>query len=185
MSEPSSIKEVNESKDFLLDWSGKKQLQLTLTYRGSRDGFTNQQFHSKVDGKGPSNLVFIQSEMGLVFGAYTSKAFYTPQHSDEESADENAYIFSISKKTKHIQYQNKEKAIRNFNSSRLFSFGSSPDIGIYNQSNSNKQSYSNFGYTYKLCDGLKVGSDEANSYLAGEHKFKVTEVEVYDVKFIE
>ena len=77
-------------------------MQLTLTYRGSRDGFTNQQFHSKVDGKGPANFICIQSEMGLVFGAYTSKPFYTPQKSEESSADEHAYTFSISKKTKHI-----------------------------------------------------------------------------------
>jgi TLD len=79
MNEVSSIKEVNVSKELLLEWSGKKQMQLTLTYRGSRDGFNNQQFHSKVDGKGPANFVCIQSETGLVFGAYTSKPFYTPQ----------------------------------------------------------------------------------------------------------
>ena len=77
-------------------------MQLTLTYRGSRDGFTNKQFHSKVDGKGPCNFVFIQSEMGLVFGGYTSKPFYTPQNNGEFTADEHAFIFSISKKTKHL-----------------------------------------------------------------------------------
>ena len=109
-------------------------MQLTLTYRGSRDGFTNQQFHSKVVGKGPANFVCIQSEMGLVFGGYTSKAFYTPQQ-NESSADENAYIFSISKKTKHIQnkYRYKESAIRNFNKEKLFAFGGGYDIGIYDQ----------------------------------------------------
>ena len=111
-------------------------MQLTLTYRGSRDGFTNQQFHSKVDGKGPANFICIQSEMGLVFGGYTSKAFYTPQQ-NESSADENAYIFSISKKTKHLQYQNKEKAIRNSKKERLFSFGNGFDISILDQCNSN------------------------------------------------
>ena len=102
MNEESSIKEVNENKELLLDWSGQKQMQLTLTYRGSRDGFTNQQFHSKVDGKGPANFVYIQSEMGSVFGSYTSKSFYTSQKDYEYSSDEHAYIFSLSKKTKHL-----------------------------------------------------------------------------------
>ena len=123
--------------------------------------------------------------MGLVFGVYTSKPFYTPQKDDGFSADEHAYIFSISKKTKHLQYQKKDSAIRNFNKDILFSFGSGADITIYDQCNSNKQSYSYLGNTYKQCDGHKTDSDEANSYLAGEKKFKVTEVEVYDVKFIE
>ena len=159
-------------------------MQLTLTYRGSRDGFTNQQFHSKVVGKGPANFVCIQSEMGLVFGGYTSKAFYTPQQ-NESSADENAYIFSISKKTKHLQYQNKEYAIRNYNKDRLFGFGHGNEISIYDQCNSNKKSYSNIGCTYKPANGHKYDSPETRSYLAGEDYYKVAEVEVYSVKFLE
>ena len=125
--------------------------------------------------------------MGLVFGAYTSKSFYTPQKNDESSADEHAYIFSVSKKTKHIQnkYRYKESAIRNFNKEKLFAFGGGYDIGIYDQCQSYNNSCSNLGTTYKPCDGHNIASYEANSYLAGENKFKVTEVEVYDVKFIE
>ena len=138
MNEASSIKEINEGKDLLLEWSGKKQMQLTLNYRGSRDGFTNKQFHPKVDGKGPANFICIQSEMGLVFGCYTSKPFYTPQQDNEPSADEHAYIFSISKKTKHLQYLKKEHAIRSHNEDRLFSFGAGFDISIFEKCNSNK-----------------------------------------------
>ena len=56
---------------------------------------------------------------------------------------------------------------------------------ISDQCNSNKNSDSYLGYTYKPPNGHNYFSPEAKSYLAGEHEFKVTEVEVYAVKFIE
>ena len=123
--------------------------------------------------------------MGLVFGVYTSKAFYTPKINETSSADEDAYVFSVSKKTKHLQYTCKQHAIISYNEDRVFSFGAGFDISIFEKCNSNKNSYTRFGSTYKPANGHNFNSPEATTYLAGEREFKVTEVEVYSVKFIE
>ena len=71
------------------------------------------------------------------------------------------------------------------NSKSYYLLAFADDIVIFDQCNSNKNSYSYLGYTYEPPNGHKYGSPEANSYLAGEKHFKVTEVEVYAVKFIE
>ena len=43
-----------------------------LLFRGSRDGFASQQFHSKCDNKGPT-LVLVRSVEGAVFGGFASQ----------------------------------------------------------------------------------------------------------------
>ena len=45
LSEPSVIKEVNESLDLLYEWSGNRRIWLKLVYRGSRDGTSIPNFH--------------------------------------------------------------------------------------------------------------------------------------------
>jgi uncharacterized protein (TIGR02145 family) len=49
--------------------------------------------------------------------------------------------------------------------------------------NANNESYSNFGYTYQLPEGITMNSDLAKSYLAGSYQFKIVEIEVYKVVF--
>lgn len=52
---------------------------------------------------------------------------------------------------------------------------------IKNDCNINCDSYSKFGHNYELQEGIKYNSDQANSYLAGSYKFKVLEIEVYQI----
>lgn len=111
INDPSRITEVNEGGDLLCQWSGGRHVSLILQYRGSRNTFTLKEFHRVVDGKGPNNFIFIKSDKNHVFGAFASKPFYTPKDNEkvvpkiivdsEPQKDENAYIFSLTRKTMH------------------------------------------------------------------------------------
>ncbi len=57
-------------------------------------------------------------------------------------------------------------------------FGSN-DILVHGNSNSNNNSYSNFGKSYQLPPGYVQGTEEAKSLLAGEYKFSTSEIEVF------
>src|SRR5690606_19285236 len=45
-----------------------------LLYRGTRDGFSDQDFHAKCDGK-KETLIIVKSTNGNIFGGYTSLAW--------------------------------------------------------------------------------------------------------------
>ncbi len=65
----------------------------------------------------------------------------------------------------------------------LVSFGRGHDFRISSNANINNESYSNFGYTYQLPEGISLNSEQAKSYLAGSYQFKIIEIEVYKVVF--
>ena len=60
----------------------------------------------------------------------------------------------------------------------LANFGNGFDMCINNMANDGKN-YSRLGASYELLNGLKYGSDQANSYLGGSIFFKVEEIEVF------
>jgi hypothetical protein len=45
------------------------------------------------------------------------------------------------------------------------------DISIRNDCNLNQLSFSNFGMTYNLPNGITINSKESKSYLTGQHYF--------------
>jgi hypothetical protein len=51
----------------------------------------------------------------------------------------------------------------------LTSFGRGHDFRISSNANTNNESYSNFGYTYQLPEGMPMNSEIAKSYLAGSY----------------
>eukprot|EP00347_Sterkiella_histriomuscorum_P012190 403369551 len=88
------------------DYSNKS---FKLLYQGSRDGFIAQALHQKCDNQGPT-VWFILSEYGQTFGFYTSIS----QQSEINGSffpDEKAFIFQLSQRSIHKQYQNQEYAV--------------------------------------------------------------------------
>jgi hypothetical protein len=86
--------------------------------------------------------------MNRVFGGYSSVNFPTisPSYLNNNwSADENAFIFSLTNKTKHLQYDGITKQEAIVSDTRvLFSFGFD-DLWIADKCNENKESCSNIG----------------------------------------
>ena len=76
-----------------------RPFETELLYRGSDHGFAAKDFHTKCDNKG-ANISIIKSEHGLIFGGYTSLSWESLNN--KYFLDNDAFIFSVSKKTKHL-----------------------------------------------------------------------------------
>ena len=79
-------------------------LKFELLYKGSRDGYTNDIFHSKCDNKGPTVFV-AKLENNRRFGGFTSD----PWKDGVIGMDDKAFLFSLDNK---IKYGPKKKGIR-------------------------------------------------------------------------
>ena len=167
---------------------GKKALELfdlceftskdkfKLLYRGSQDGFSAKDFHSKCDGHANTLTIIKAKNSGFIFGAFTSAKW---DCSGNYKLDPNAFIFSLKNKEKKPCKLNTTNAAYSMACSPTCGpiFGYGIDIQINFNSNENI-SYSNLGSVYRH-PKYAFGSNEAKSFLAGSHEFKLSEIEVY------
>ena len=149
LSEASVMKEVNDGLDLLYEWSGNQKMRLELIYRGPRDGTSVLDVNKRRAGKSPT-FTFIKSEHGLVFGLFTSIPWAVPAPGiyGAYSGDNTAYIFSLSKKTKHPQFSRKENALRHYNADFVLVAGNSGDISIKEHFDLRSNNETNFGSGY-------------------------------------
>jgi hypothetical protein len=149
----------------------------TLLYRGSRDGFRGQNFHSKCDDHSPTFTILKAQESLNIFGGYTEAKWSSPSTECSKS-DSKAFIFSLTNK------ENKPCKIKTKNASQSIwcdpssgpSFSS--DIYIADRADKAANSHSFLGTTYGHAQYAK-GSREAKLFLAGGQNFKLDEIEVY------
>ena len=132
-------------------------------------------FKYRCCGKG-ATITIIKSEYELLFGGYTSLSWRDGHEYETDLND--PFIFSLNKKSQHFNYT-KDNSIFVYST---YGFGNG-DICISNNSNLNSDSYSSLGSGYDAPKGQAKGSKKAKSYLAGSHKFRVLEVEIYSIKF--
>ena len=154
-----------------------KATKANLLYRATRDGFTCQAFHSKCDGEG-NTITIIKSNLNYVFGGFASSVWHS---CGKYISDRNAFLFSL--RRSGVSYKDKftvktaERALYG-NPSYGPIFGHN-DICIWNQSNTNIGSNSNFGESYNLPNRY-VGN--AQQYFAGNYdKWTTNEIEVYQI----
>lgn len=89
------------------------------------------------------------SEYGEVFGAYTSIGYTTLEDENEiKQRDPEAFLFSLTKKTIHEQYQNFDEAFKQ-DPKCLLKFGEGIDLKVFE--NQDKNSYNScwLGGTYE------------------------------------
>lgn len=77
-------------------WINLPNVQTDLLYRGTRDGFSSAKFHELCDDQG-STVVIIKSEVGFVFGGYTSISWIP---NAQYLADDKTFLFSLTYMTK-------------------------------------------------------------------------------------
>ncbi|KAJ5072094.1 hypothetical protein M0811_09738 [Anaeramoeba ignava] len=147
-------------------------------FSAKRDGFSCQNWHKAVDNKGKT-LVIIKTKDNFIFGGFTQvgwtkdKSKWREIDRDKDHGhiiDPNAFIFSL-RNDKGDRKPDKFTIKKGYQQKSLFysysnhgpEFGSA-DIGL----KSNLQpGYSNFGWSYNLPNGIKQGTNEAQTYLAG------------------
>ena len=72
-------------------------MKLQIEYRASQHGFDAKSLNKRILGKGPT-LTFIKNEFNQVFGGFCSIPW---TNIGGCKPDPTAFIFSLSKKTKH------------------------------------------------------------------------------------
>ena len=158
-----------------------KDQKWDLKYRASRDGFKSTDFHSHCDGIS-NTLTVIKAKGGNIFGGFTEQEWHSR---GGWVTDPEAFIFSLVNKEEKpfkIPCSNGGQKAIGCNSKYGPCFGGEcdniKDICIKTDSNVNKNSYSDFGYSYQHSDYLK-GTVEAQNILAGALNFQTREIEVF------
>lgn len=172
----SAIIGSNETyRNQLKTWIGNFGTQVTLLYRGTRDGFGAANFHQKCDNQG-STLTIVRCTGGYIFGGYTDISW---DSSGQYKNSSNSWLFALSSNyngTTPVKLGLNGNANGNAiycNSGYGPSFGSNHDLHIANAANSNTSSYSNLGGSYV---------NGGHQYLfTGSQNFQVSEIEVYKV----
>lgn len=169
------LKKVSDIS-MLRKWVAEKaKPNFKLLYRGSRDGFTSSQFHSKCNNKGPT-VVIIRSNHGKVFGAFTDKDWTSNNNYQNTN---NSFLFSIDKKGKYPIKAGSESNAMYCYSTYGPTFGGGHDFYICDNCNTANSNYSNFPYSYVCTEYVNSGS---SNWLAGAYNFKVEEIEVFSVQ---
>jgi hypothetical protein len=153
----------------------------SLLYRGTRDGFGSDVFHSKCNGHSNTLTIFKAKESSYIFGGFTSVSWESSTQGKYKS-DQNAFIFSLTNKDSKpvkikIDPNQHEYAIGCY-SSWGPSFGGFFDIKIANNANTTMDSHSNLGWTYKHPQ-YAYDTNEAKTFMAGSYKFQLDEIEVF------
>ena len=177
LSEKSSIigDGMNGETQNLMCWIKRKEeksYKLNLIYRGSRDGFTAQAFHSKCDNKSPT-ISFIQSDQNKIFGGYTQQTW---EGNGVYKPDDKAFLFSFTNNEKY-PIKIPEQAIYPHSTHSVI-YGGGCDIAIYDNCNTSNNNYSKFPTDYS-CSKYPSITEESKTYLAGAYYFKVIEIEVF------
>jgi hypothetical protein len=146
----------------------------TLLYRGTRDVFGSDIFHSKCDGHNNSLTILKAKGSSYIFGGFTS---ITWDCSSGFKSDPNAFLFSLtnrdSQPCKIRQKRNKNYSIY-CQSSYGPTFGGGKDIYVCSYANAEEACYSKLGNSYQ-----HPQPNQGQSYLAGSYEFKLSEIEVY------
>ncbi|KAJ5078883.1 e3 ubiquitin-protein ligase [Anaeramoeba ignava] len=159
-------------------------------FSAKRDGFDCDKWHSICDNKGKT-LVIIKTKDNFIFGGFTQvgwtndKSKWSEKDRNDDYGcipDSNAFIFSLRndkgdrKPEKFIIQKGKEQyaIFYDLNYGPIFGGG---DIVLDSILQSG---HSDFGQSYNLSNGIKKGTNEAESYLAGSYnKWVVDELETY------
>jgi hypothetical protein len=168
-------------EDHMNEWLGRQKgrgVRLELLYRASRDGFKAADFHGLCDNKG-ATVTVIRSKEGYVFGGYADQSWDCSKGWD---ASPSAFLFSLVRPSSSVAVKLPLNGTANYMAMRYDSlcgplFGSGHDIFVKDSANTNSNSFTNLGGSYKLPDGIKAGT----TFFTGARNFQASEVEVYQV----
>ncbi|KAJ5075724.1 pep-cterm sorting domain-containing protein [Anaeramoeba ignava] len=151
-------------------------------FSAKRDGFSPQNWHKAVDGKGKT-LVIIKTIQNFIFGGFTQVGFNGDKG---DIKDSSAFIFSLrndkgDRIPAKFTYNGKGRAIcSNLSYGPLFGEYNNGYTGDFYLESNLQPGGSNFGYSYNLPNGITYGTNEAKSYLAGSYtSWVVDELETY------
>ncbi|KAJ5067345.1 btb/poz domain-containing protein [Anaeramoeba ignava] len=188
----STIIQEKEHFNKIREWINDDKFfsKMRLGFSTQRDGFNCFKWHDICDDQGKT-LVIIKTKDNFIFGGFTSVGFisndvYWSKIFGESGyiEDENAFLFSL-RNDKNDRKPEKFPVIYLKHRTALFyqddigpTFGKfSSDLFLDEKL---KTGGTNFGRSYDLPYGIKYGTNEAKSYLAGSYdKWEVDELETF------
>jgi len=171
-----SKREIEFAKK-LLEWTGYKNIE--LLYRGTRDGESSNNFHSKCDNQGPT-ITLCKNDKGYIFGGFCSIPWIG---SGQYKTAPNSFLFTLNN---IYGIEPTKFPLKNTNDGRSIwdskeygpIFGEGHDLYILNNYFSNYVDCC-FPYTYQ--DVLEKGK----SIFTGDNNIryiKVKEIEIFKLK---
>lgn len=150
----------------------QKKIKYNLIYRGTRDGDSFSNFHSKVDNKN-CHLSIIETIKGLKFGVFIEKPLGTGSYIN----DDKCFIFSLNLK----KIYNTKKGANNINdfSNYIINLNNQP-ICIVKNYLSNNRSYT---CTKGGADASFIGFVKDYELNNNEEYFQVKELETFQIVF--
>ena len=144
-----------------------------LLIRGSKDGFTSNDFHNKCDNKN-FTMAFIETTDGRRFGGFTEEYW---DQSDKWKTAPKSFIFSLD--NKEIYYFREGKnAIHCYSkgNSNFLGFGEGHDFKLYDNCDKNYICYDSSGNSFN--------TNGKNYALAGKYNYCVKDYEVHKIYLI-
>ncbi|XP_068717254.1 uncharacterized protein [Montipora capricornis] len=149
-------------------------------WRAKTDGWTASTFHSNCDGKGPTVTII---EVGsYIFGGYTDVSWSS---SCGYVSSSKSFIYSLYNINGYAPVKLQVKSgIQRYAIYRCSSygptFGGGHGIHISNNAASNRNSYTQCGWSYPLPQGYSSSGTSCRFYAGGgSYKFTPTDVEVF------
>jgi hypothetical protein len=164
--------------DFPTLFEDFKKKQFTLLWRGSRDGFGKDDFHSRCDGH-PNTLTVILDTDGNIFGGFTPVEWETGEWHSKADPSRKTFLFTL-KNPHNTGPQKFGLKIENMNKAICCDCTSGPrfwDIGVDDQCDRNTRSWTGtFGHHYTNDTGL-----DGETFFTGSRTFTVKEIEVFEM----
>jgi hypothetical protein len=149
----------------------------SLLYRGTRDGFGSDDYHSRCDDHSNILTILKAKESFHVFGGFTTVNW---DSSSKFKTDPKAFIFSLTNKDNiplKIKIEpNRPHCAIYCNIEYGPTFGA--DIYVANNANTTMGSYSDLSHTYTHPQYAHE-KNEAQTFLSGAYNFQLAEIEVY------
>jgi hypothetical protein len=167
-------------RDFPRFFGHFKAKQFTLLWRGSRDGFTHRDFHSRCNGH-PNTLTVILDTKGNIFGGFTPVQW---ESTTGYKADPSLKSFLFTLKNPHnvparrfaLKAEKKHEAIW---CSSDWGPSFAGGLAIKNNCNANTNSYTQyFGDNYTNDTGL-----DGETFFTGSPDFQAKEIEVFEITY--
>ncbi|CDW91483.1 tldc domain-containing protein [Stylonychia lemnae] len=170
---------ISNNNTLLTNKLRNEQKDVKLIYQASRDGFKAIDFHSRCDNKGPT-ISFVLSIFGKTFGGYTPIPWTSPQNS-QMIRNDDSFLFSLTKNALYQQNQYFDCYVTH-KKEQLMIFGKEAGINIQNDCN---QQFNQCIMSQKQIDdqGAWIAQLGENDNIAGYSRFKVVDLEVYQVIF--
>ena len=166
------LQESNKNDEFckiLKDWT--KSNKLELLYRGSRDGSTSNDFHSRCDNKG-ATICLYKNDKNYIFGGYNPVSW---NENDGWIKNDDSFIFTLTNvhntEPTKFPHKNGNDSIHNNKN-----FG--PTFDDFYIQNSNAYIHFPRGHIDSLNLGKSIFSGDKDNSIS---TIKILEIEVYQV----